>query len=319
MANRLGGRVSAAGALFLDMERLVDLANRQHGLVHHSQLAALGITDQAIRHRLGAGSLDRVHPSVFAVGHRRITDAGQRLAAVWSVNGGAAMAARYSAGHHHRLTTRRPSHGLIEIAVPSYRGGVRSDVKVLRLGSLTAADRVVVDGVPCTSVSRTLVDLAGVLSAHDLGKAIREADFRGWLDLPHLAGVIAGISRPRGVVALRELLGCEPARHCDTLLERQLLRLILDAGLPHPVLQQRFVIGSPAETIFVDFCWPDRRLVIEADGPHHELPSFVARDEYRDAELASQGIHVHRVPKAQMVTDPVVVASQLVALYAERA
>ncbi|MEI2701192.1 MAG: type IV toxin-antitoxin system AbiEi family antitoxin domain-containing protein [Baekduia sp.] len=301
------------------MRALVDLANRQHGVVSHEQLIGLGIHDEAIRHRLAAGSLDRLHHGVYAVGHRRLAGSGRRLAAAMSMNAGGAMVAHYSSGHHHSLTTRKPSHGLIEVAVPSYRGGNRTDVRVLRLGSLTDKDRVVVDGVPCTSVPRTLVDLAGVLSEHDLGKAIREAAFRGMLDLPTIAGVIAGVSRPRGVVQLRELLGHEPARHCDSLLERRVLQLILDAGLPHPVLQQRFVIGSPAETIYADFCWPELQLVVEADGPHHELPSFQARDAYRDAELSAQGALVHRVPQRALDADARAVAATLVAVYNSRA
>ena len=303
----------------MDVSPIRSLADRQHGIVTAGQVLVLGWTSSGVDRLVRSGVLQRVHRGVYAFGHRRLTEPGMRLAAAWAVDSDRALVARYSAAHHMRLTSRRPSHGLIEVAVPAYRGGARQDIKVVRLGSLTESDRVVIEGVPCTSPGRTIVDLASVLGAHDLGKAIREADFRGLLDRPAIAGVIAWIDRPRGVVQLRELLGNEPAQVCDTILERRLLRLILDAGLTHPVLQQRFVIGRPAETIKVDFWWPDRMLVVEADGPHHELPSFALRDEYRDAELKAQGIHVHRVPQRALDSNPAAVAAQLVAVYRSRA
>lgn len=301
------------------MDRIVALANRQHGVVHHAQLREQGMTEKAIRRAVDSSKLDPLHHCVYSVGHKRLTASGQRLAASMSVDIDLAMTARFSAGYQQRLTTRRPRHGLTEVAVPSYRGDRRTDVRILRLGSLTEADRVVVDGVPCTTVSRTLLDLAGVLSEHDLGKAIREADFHGTLDLVALAATIARVDRPRGVVKLRELLALEPARHCDSRFERRVLRLLLDGSMPHPVLQQRFIIGRPAETIRVDFFWPDRALAIEADESHHERPSFAARDRHRDAELAKQGIHVHRVTEDAMDADPVGVLTTVLALHTSRA
>jgi hypothetical protein len=45
------------------------LADRQHGVVAHWQLIELGLTRQAIWRRGGKGTLIRIHPGVYAVGH----------------------------------------------------------------------------------------------------------------------------------------------------------------------------------------------------------------------------------------------------------
>ncbi len=44
-------------------------------------------------------------------------------------------------------------------------------------------DLAVVDGIPCTSVARTLVDLAGVVDGNELRQVFFNAEARGLLDL----------------------------------------------------------------------------------------------------------------------------------------
>jgi very-short-patch-repair endonuclease len=48
------------------------------------------------------------------------------------------------------------------------------------------------------------------------------------------------------------------------------------------------------EGIEVDFHWPDRKLVIEIDGPPHLRPPSKVDDPARDAQLAAAGYTVLR-------------------------
>ncbi|MDQ6819760.1 MAG: hypothetical protein M3076_05375 [Actinomycetota bacterium] len=53
----------------------------------------------------------------------------------------------------------------------------------LHRGKLEAADVTTVDGIPVTTVARTLLDLAGVLSRQQLIRAIEAAERRQLFDL----------------------------------------------------------------------------------------------------------------------------------------
>src|SRR4051812_44104570 len=67
----------------LERERAIaEIAERQHGLIAHRQLIALGLGRGAVRHRLENRRLHRVRPCVYAVGHGRLTLQGRWMAAV---------------------------------------------------------------------------------------------------------------------------------------------------------------------------------------------------------------------------------------------
>lgn len=45
----------------------------------------------------------------------------------------------------------------------------------------------------------------------------------------------------------------------------------------------------------IDFAWPDRKIALEADGPHHWRPDVAMKDVVRDSYLRSRGWLVFRV------------------------
>src|SRR5215217_736847 len=67
------------------------LARRQHGVVSITQLAALGVSQRAVAHRVAAGRLHRIHQGVYAVGHTALTTRGHWHAAVLAAGPGAAL------------------------------------------------------------------------------------------------------------------------------------------------------------------------------------------------------------------------------------
>ena len=67
------------------------MAAEQHGVVTRAQLLGLGLTSDAIDHRLRKGRLHRVHRGVYAVGRPQLTRHGVLLAAVLSCGPGAAL------------------------------------------------------------------------------------------------------------------------------------------------------------------------------------------------------------------------------------
>src|SRR3954452_5679659 len=64
---------------------IADLATRQHGVVAHYQLVALGFEPRAVRRRVEAGRLHRIHRGVYAAGHSVLARDGRFMAAVLAV------------------------------------------------------------------------------------------------------------------------------------------------------------------------------------------------------------------------------------------
>jgi very-short-patch-repair endonuclease len=130
---------------------------------------------------------------------------------------------------------------------------------------LAAEDRTIVDGIPATSVARTLVDLAGTVARAQLRKALDEAERQRVFHLRAIERVMAATARRPGSghaemrAALDELrtIGAAITR---SELEDRFLALLDAHDLPRPTT------NASVEGMEVDAAWPARRLVVELDG-----------------------------------------------------
>lgn len=143
-----------------------------------------------------------------------------------------------------------------------------------------------IDHLPITTVARTIVDLAAVLSAAHLGRVVEGCLVEEKVDWGSLADTFAKLARrgKPGVHHLRAVLArLEPGIEAsESVLESGLLGLLRAAGLPPPVQQ----LPLPWRTRGigrVDFAYRDQRLIIEADGRrwHTRAEAFEA-DRRRD-------------------------------------
>jgi len=160
-----------------------ELARQQHGQVSLVQLREVGIGRGSVAKALRAGRLHRVHQGVLAVGHRAPSVAADHMAAVLRCGPEAALSHRSAAvAHGLRAVGAWP----IDVTSPTGRGRGAPGIRVHR-APLPAGDRAVVDGVPVTSVARTIADLAHDLAERDLRGVIREAQFRRTFDLAAVA------------------------------------------------------------------------------------------------------------------------------------
>jgi very-short-patch-repair endonuclease len=174
-------------------------------------------------------------------------------------------------------------------------------------------DREVVDGIPVTSVARTIVDLAEGPERY-LAAAVREAEVRKLFDLRAIDRSLARLPGRRGRHRLRRLLASYRPEGAFTRseAERRFLEICRDHGLPVP---QANVWIDEFE---VDFYWPDARLAVELDSPtfHMTTHAFHA-DRRRDRVLAAQGIQVVRVTLEDL-TRPAELAGQLARIRSRR-
>src|SRR5687767_6492794 len=136
--------------------RVAELAARQHSRFSLSQLEALGVTREAVRHRVEAGRWVLVHEAVFAIAPVLDDERGRWMAAALTAPG--SVLSHASAGAAWGWWDRPRAFEII--TRPGSGGPCRSD-GVLVHRSLTLGDDVAqVHGIPVTAVPRTLLDLA---------------------------------------------------------------------------------------------------------------------------------------------------------------
>jgi Transcriptional regulator, AbiEi antitoxin/Protein of unknown function (DUF559) len=297
----------------VDVE-IATLAGRQHGVVSLAQLADAGLSPRAARHRVHTGRLHRVHPGVFAVGHPVLGADGRRLAAVLACGSGAVLSHRSAAAAWGLRPTSRVLH---EVTVPRTAGTGPAGVEAHRARRMSPDDVTVLRAIPITSVARTLVDLAGVLAAHALERAVHEAGILRLFDVRALEAAIARAPNRRGVGTLRAVLAEPDPGPTHAGLEERFLALCRRAGVPPPRCNVTVPLGN--RLLEVDAVWSRERVVVELDGRrvHHTAKAFEA-DRRRDASLVAHGYVVLRLTWNRVVRDPAEIVRDLRAVLAVR-
>jgi len=152
-------------------------------------------------------------------------------------------------------------------------------------------DYTVHNGIPITSVERTILDLAATLTKDQITYLIEETNRKRLLDIRALDRAIARRPRAAGVARLKAVLKTyRGSADTRSRLERKFRKLIAKAGLPEP--QFNVLVAG----LTVDVFWPEWKLVVELDGdPYHNNPGAFERDRIRDAILQKHDLRVLRV------------------------
>jgi very-short-patch-repair endonuclease/predicted transcriptional regulator of viral defense system len=273
------------------------VAARQYGIITRAQLSDLGLTSDAIDLRVNSARLRRLHRGVYAVGASVLTPNGHRLAAVLACGPSAVLSHRSAGAAWGLLGTAQT---VIDVTVPAKSADARRGIRVHRTRSLHPDDIQVLDGIPITSIARTIVDLAGVLRPAQLLRAIEQAARLRKLDFKRLQATIDRAPNRKGMKALGIILAdftAPPVTRSE--LERDFLEVVTDAGLPAPRLNVK--VGG----FEVDACWPKWDLVVELDGrAYHSDPGAFERDRFRDGRLQRAGKHVLRVTHKRLHREP---------------
>ena len=278
--------------------RVAQVAARQHGVMSVEDLRACGLTLHAISVRARNGRLHPMHKGVYAVGHANPTRDGWMLAAVKACGCGAVLC-RHSAGATLEIIEWEDRYPDVLVAGDSAPQHPR--IRGHRTSYLPAEHVTTVRGIPCTTAERTLLDLAGVLPERKLQRAVRKAQFLRLTTIGSLIAILHGPGPTRGRRKLARILatGAAPTQ---SETEDVVLDLILRGGFAHPAVNEPLFLAG--RRIIPDFRWPEHRLVIEADGPHHENPLERAADKERQAILEAHGDRVLRVTWKQAVAHP---------------
>jgi very-short-patch-repair endonuclease len=223
-----------------------------------------------------------------------------RLIAALLYSGDAAVFSHTTAAWIWSLIDAEPTR--IHLTVPGRRRSL-PDVRLHRSRDLA---RATYGDLPVTSVARTLVDLAGMLSFRELRRALAEADYQNQLSISEVKSVLK--QGRHGSRALRRALNqhLPQLAHTLSVLEERFLELCQGTGLPLPEINAQ--VGG----MRVDALWRQRRLVAELDGSAaHGGWAQVSRDRERELALRRRGFQVVRYTWQQITVRPIQVVADL--------
>jgi hypothetical protein len=260
-------------------------------VVARTQLLRIGLDRGAIARRVAAGTLRPLHEGrVYSFGQSPLTKSGRYLAAVMACGPGAALSHR-AAGDHRGV---RPADVKPEVTVPEVSRLVPG-VRIHRTRMLDPADFTVVDGIPVTSVARTLLDLAGVLRPSDLEVVVDRAERLGLFDLTAVADVLQRARGRRGAGALRTVVKTYELSTQKSRLERD-FKALLGTARDIPTAFFNALVDGDARTNEVDALWEARRLAVQLDGhDFHRTRRDRETDSLSDGDLELAGYRVIRL------------------------
>lgn len=282
-------------------------------MVSARQLHAMGFDGGAIKRRLRAGRLHRVHRGVYLVGHAAATEGAAEMAAVLTCGEGSVVSHR-SAGRLWAFSSLARWHTPIDVTVPGRDPGRKPDIRIHRVRRLDRRDVRRVRGLPVTAPARTLLDLAAILPQKVVESLLVEARAQGLVYAREITAQLERNRGRRGAAALRRVLQLErgPAL-TRSEAERRLVRLLEVAALPFPM------VNAKVARLEVDFLWRPERVVVEVDGyTYHSNKRAFERDRARDAVLVAGGHAVIRITWQQLVETPEAVIARIAAALAVR-
>jgi len=204
-----------------------------------------------------------------------------------------AVASHESAATIHRIDRIRSP--VAAVTVHSRTTHVFPEVVVRRAHDLVPEHVEDNEGVPVTTLPRTVVDLAGILGPSHIGDIIDDLVLEGRITVETIADTLAVVARhgKPGVAKLRSVL----AERSDaptpmSRLERRGLDIVEALPIPQPV--REYPIPWTPHRRF-DLAWPDANLAVEWDSRRwHGSLRQMGEDRARDRGAIIHGWAVLR-------------------------
>lgn len=283
-----------------------EFADTRHGIVTASELRELGLGERASQYRAASGRLRRLHRGVYSV--ERPSQKGRWLAAVRACGGGAVLSHASAAALWDVLGD--PT-GTVHVNVVGAHRRPRPGVTIHR-AKLESVDITSIDGIPCTTLARSLVDVAATISDHRLERTIVLAEEIRVFDLRAIHDQLERMRGHRGSAALtRAISRFEDLAGIRSLAEARFLALVRSAGLPEPEVNTWIPLPEGGG-YRPDFLWRDRKLIVEVDSrTHHALRRAFEHDRRRDRRLLREGFVTVRFPAREVLRNRVEVTREL--------
>jgi hypothetical protein len=276
------------------------IAGFQHGIVTWGQMIAVGISDEQIRHRVKIGLLIRVYRGVYSVGHRPTSVEAHYMAAVKACGEGAVLCGRAAAYLLGILRCSSPPPP--EVATRNQRSVRGVTTRRLAIDPLDVAK---VKGIPCTTVARTITDLAPKMEDDPFARVCHAAGVKYRTTPRQVNAVMRRRGRCNGAARIRRVMEGE-VKVALSVLERAFLDALKAAGLPLPDTNVR--IGTHR----IDCRWRALGLTVELDSfrYHNSKHSWDGGYE-REREARARGEEFRRFTYDDVFGDQTYMLSEL--------
>ncbi len=262
---------------------------RQYGLISRAQAFDAGMTRHQVQRQLDTRRWRATAPGVYLDTAVPETPHSRLLAACIAHGG---LASHRAAAALHGIDGFRLVRP--EIVVAPGRGRSASGVRLHRSTQMDLARPVPREGIPCTGLPRTMLDLAAVVDRRRLESALDCVLRKERLTCKDLHEVVVSHSRQgrNGLTRLRSVLddrcGDDPVPLSDW--SRWVSDLLVESGLDRPALEYRVHDAAGGLLAQVDLAYPGRRMAIELDSVrwHHNRESFIG-DRRRRNKLQAAG------------------------------
>ncbi len=206
------------------------------------------------------------------------------------------------------------SGGAVHVTVPHKSTSTK---RIRRHVSLVPPDeRAVEEGIPVTSVHRTIFDLAATEDLDAVVAMIKEAEYLRRYDHLSLPDLLDRYPAKRGSRNLRSALQRlkeEPSGRKRSKLEERFAPFLRRHHLSLPRFNDWILLG--AKRFQADCHWPNHRLIVELDGwDGHSTRSAFQDDRARDRALKVAGYTVIHLTWSQLDAEPTQIAADLSAL-----
>jgi very-short-patch-repair endonuclease len=209
---------------------------------------------------------------------------------------------------------RKAIEGAVDVTIPRKSRSYRSIRR--HYSSVPPDERTVEEGIPVTSVPRTIFDLAATESTDVVENLLREMEFLELRDRLSLRDLVERYPGKRGVRKVRtalERLEEEPVGRKRSKLEERFAPFLRQHRLPLPRFNDWILLGD--KRFQVDCHWPDTHQIVELDGwQGHKTRSAFRDDRARDRKLRVAGYSVTHITWNQLDDEPEAIAVDLRAL-----
>jgi hypothetical protein len=187
-------------------------------------------------------------------------------------------------------------------------------VRIHRARRLESVDLQRVEGLPTTSVPRTLLDMAAAVAFERLEKLVERSEELELFDLRAVEELLARTMGHHGQGRLRRAISLyKPSSFTRSGLEKRWLELVLAAGLPQPHM------NYVEHGFELDCYWPEYRFAVELDVfETHGTRAAFERDHVRQEELKLLGVEMIRVTRPRLQREPEAVLRNLATLLERR-
>lgn len=275
------------------------IAARQHGALSHPQARRAGLTQNQIDQRVDSGAWRRRALAVYVLAGAPDTWRQRAWVAGLVVADRDGVLSHLTAAAIHGLGEPSP---VPHVTVP-YGSATRRGVALVHRSAVPAVDRTTKEGLRCTSVSRTLVDLAGMVDGPTGDAMVDDAFCRRLATARSVQAAADRIGRGRrGIGRVRETVATwTEAIAPDSVAEARLVRTLRELGVDDVVTQHEVYDDAGRFVARLDLAAPGQRRALEYDGVAHHGPRAWARDEPRYQRLRALGWDVESVTKLDLL------------------